>query len=160
MPLTPTFRRSSWSSAALAVTLLALASCKGVEVMGTAGARGGTVVLGGGTGGGGGGAGGETSSALFGKWARVVVVQGSDGSLYESRTEWEFRSDGSAVRRVTAWNVTAGLYDTLLAVAQWRTSGSMLTITWISPTTGAFSLEWRVDGDRLTIGPDQYTRVP
>lgn len=156
MPLSPKNHPSRWSRVALAVALLALASCKGVEVMGTAGARGGTVVLGGGTGAGG----GETSSALVGKWARVVVIQGSDGSLYESRTEWEFRSDGSAVRRVTAWNVTAGLYDTLVAIAQWRTNGSMLTITWISPTTGAFSLEWRVDGDRLTIGPDQYTRVP
>ena len=159
MPSSPNFRPSRWGRAALAVALLAVASCKGVEVMGTAGARGGTVGLGGGTGAGGGG-GGETSPALYGKWARVVVIQGSDGSLYESRTEWEFRSDGSATRRVTAWNVTAGLYDTLVAIAQWRTAGSMLTITWISPTTGAFSLEWRVDGDRLTIGPDQYTRVP
>lgn len=144
--------------AALALALLAVASCKGVEIMGTAGApRGGTVFVGGG--GAGGAGGGEVSTALVGIWARTIVVAGADGNLYQSRTEWEFRADGSAVRRVTAWNVTQGFYDTLVAVAQWHTNGSMLTIAWISPSTGTFTLSWRVDGDVLTFGPDQYVRV-
>lgn len=158
MPLPPNILRSRVRRAALALALLAAASCKGVEIVGTAGApRGGTVFVGGG--GAGGAGGGEVSTALVGAWARTVVLAGADGNLYQSRTEWEFRADGSAVRRVTAWNVTQGFYDTLVAVAQWHTNGSMLTIAWISPSTGTFTLAWRVDGDLLTIGPDQYVRV-
>jgi len=141
--------------AALLVALLGVASCKGVEIMGTAGApRGGSVLTGGG-----GAGGGSVATALIGKWARIVVLQGGDGSVHESRTEWEFRSDGSATRRVTAWNVTDGVYDTIVANARWSTAGSTLTIAWLSPATGGFTLDWRVDGNVLTIGPDQFARV-
>lgn len=147
-------------AAALLFALLAVASCKGVEIMGTAGApRGGSVLTGGGTGTGGGAGGGSVSTAVVGKWARVVVLQGGDGAVHESRTEWEFRSDGSATRRVTAWNVTDGVYDTIVANARWSTAGSTLTIAWLSPASGGFTLDWRVDGDVLTIGPDQFARV-
>jgi hypothetical protein len=152
----PRLRRSACSLLAL-VVLLAAAACKGVEIMGTAGApRTGTGAVGGGIGGGGGG---SPSSALIGRWARTIVLQAGDGNIYESRTEWEFRADGSAIRRVTSWNVGTGLYDTLIAVAQWTTNGSSLTISYLQPTTGTAVFDWRLVGDVLTIGPDQYARV-
>lgn len=141
------------------VTLCGLAGfaagCRGVEVMGTAGATGGTTILG--TGGGTGR--GMHAPALVGRWARTVVLTGIDGDLHESRTEWEFGADGRAVRRVTAWNVSQGIFDTLVAVAQWQTSGSTITIAWLSPTVGTATFEWRISGDVLTLGPDRYARV-
>ena len=96
---------------------------------------------------------------MLGTWARVVTLAASDGTVYQSRTEWAFNTDGTATRRVTAWNVTDGAYDTITASARWSTAGSTLTVTWLSPATGAFTLSWRVDGDILTIGPDQFARV-
>jgi hypothetical protein len=141
---------------ALLLILLVAAGCRGVEVMGTAGARGGTVVVGSG---GSGPGGGSTSSALVGRWSRTIVLTTSDGTVHESRTEWEFAGDGTATRRVIAWNVTEGIGDTLVAVGQWRTSGSTLTIGWLSPTAGTVVFEWSVRGDQLAIGSDQYARV-
>lgn len=148
--------------AAVALLVSALVSCKGVEIVGTAGAPrdGSGIAIGGtGTGGGGGAGGGSVSTALVGRWARTIVLAAGDGNVYESRTEWEFRPDRSAIRRVTSWNVTQGYYDTLTAVAQWRTTGSALTISWLSPTVGTAVFDWRLVGDVLTIGPDQFARV-
>lgn len=151
-PMSPSFRARGLAL----LVLLALAGCRGVEVMGTAGARGGTVVVG--TGGGAGG-GGMIATALVGRWARTLVITGSDGSIHESRTEWEFAADGTAIRRVTAWNVTAGIADTIVAVAQWRTSGSTVTLAWLSPNAGTVAFDWSVRGDVLTLGGEQYARV-
>lgn len=111
-----------------------------------------------GTGTGGGGT-GSTSSVILGRWTRAILFSDDAGNVHESRTTWEFRQDGSAIRTVTAWNVTSGVYDTLVSVAQWRTSGSTLTITYLTPTTGTVSFSWRVDGTRLTIGADEFTRM-
>ena len=145
---------------ALALGTLTLAGCAGVEVLGTDSTLGGT---GGGTGGGvvgGGGTGsGAHACAVVGQWTRALLVAGPDGDVHESRTTWEFRSDGSAIRTIIAWNWTEGIYDTLTSVAQWSTNGSKLTITYVAGATGTLTLDWRVDGDVLTIGPDQFARV-
>ena len=145
---------------AFALGALALAGCAGVEVLGTDS----TLVGGGGTGGGGvigggGSGGGAHATAMVGQWTRALLVEGPDGDIHESRTTWEFRADGSAIRTVVAWNWTEGIYDTLNSVAQWTTSGSNITITYIAGATGTLTLGWRVDGDVLTLGPDQFARV-
>jgi hypothetical protein len=145
---------------ALACLTFAAAGCAGVEVLGNdstlvgASGNGGVVV-----GGGGSGSGGAHAAAMLGQWTRALLVEGPDGDIHESRTTWEFRADGSAIRAVTAWNWTEGIYDTVNSVAQWTTSGSNITITYIAGTTGTLTLAWRVDGDVLTLGPDQFARV-
>ena len=96
---------------------------------------------------------------MLGKWTRAILVAGPDGDIHESRTTWEFRADGSGIRYVTAWNWTEGIYDTVSSVAQWTTSGATITITYIAGSTGTLTLGWRVDGDILTLGPDQFARV-
>lgn len=144
---------------AIALGAFALTSCAGVEVLGNdstlAGSTGsgGGVILGGGSGG------GAHASAMLGQWTRALLVAGADGDIHESRTTWEFRADGSAIRYVTAWNWTEGIYDTISSVAQWTTSGATITITYIAGSTGTLTLAWRVDGDVLTLGPDQFARV-
>ena len=143
---------------AIALSAFAFAGCAGVEVLGNdstlvgTGGNGG-VIVGGGTGG------GAQASAMLGKWTRAILVAGPDGDIHESRTTWEFRADGSAIRYVTAWNWTEGIYDTVSSVAQWTTSGATITITYIAGSTGTLTLGWRVDGDILTLGPDQFARV-
>lgn len=145
---------------AIALTAFALAGCAGVEVLGTdstlvgaGGNGGGGVIVGGGSGG------GSHSTAMVGQWTRALLVEGPDGDIHESRTTWEFRADGSAIRYVTAWNWTEGIYDTVSSVAQWTTSGATITIVYIAGSTGTLTLGWRVDGDVLTLGPDQFARV-
>lgn len=145
---------------AIALSALTIAGCAGVEVLGndstlvgTGGSSGGGVIVGGGSGG------GSHASAMLGQWTRALLVEGSDGDIHESRTTWEFRADGSAIRYVTAWNWTEGIYDTVSSVAQWTTSGATITITYIAGSTGTLTLAWRVDGDVLTLGPDQFARV-
>lgn len=144
---------------AVVACVFALAACAGVENLSGAG-DGGTAGGGGGTGGVIGTGGGSTqSSALLGKWTRALLVEGPDGDIHESRTNWEFRSDGSAIRQVIAWNWTTGYYDTISSVAQWTTSGANVTITYIAGSTGTLTLAWRVDGNVLTLGPDQFARA-
>jgi len=151
----------AYACAAFALGTLALAACAGVEVLGTDS----TLVGGGGTGGGGGvvggggSGGGAYATAMVGQWTRALLVEGPDGDIHESRTTWEFRADGSAIRTIIAWNWTEGIYDTLNSVARWTTSGSNVTITYIAGATGTLTLGWRVDGDVLTLGPDQFARV-
>jgi hypothetical protein len=112
-----------------------------------------------GTSGGSGTGGGSASTALLGRWTRVILLVADNGDAHESRTTWEFRQDGSAIRTVTAWNLSQGVFDTITSVAQWSTSGSQLTITYIAPTTGTAAFSYSINGDVLTIGPDQYARV-
>jgi hypothetical protein len=135
-------------------------ACAGVEVIaGTGGGgRGGTTI---GTGGGTGGTGGGPSlnSAVVGRWTRVLFVYSDNGDAHESRTTWEFRQDGSALRSVTAWNLSQGIYDTVVSVATWSTTGSQLTITYVAPTAGAAAFAFSVNGDVLTIGLDQFARL-
>lgn len=140
-----------------AVFAVLASACPGIEVVAPSQAPG---SRGSGTGTGTGAGGSTTSSAIVGRWTRAVVFSDDAGNIHESRTTWEFRRDGSAIRTVTAWNVTSGVYDVLTAVAQWRTSGSTLTITWIAPASGSATFPWRVDGLRLTIGADEFTWVP
>ena len=143
---------------AISACTLVLAACAGVEIVsGTSG--GGTTGGSGGTGGVIGTTGGSQANALVGSWTRALLVEGPNGDIHESRTNWEFRSDGSAIRQVIAWNWTSGYYDTLSSVAQWTTSGANITITYIAGNTGTLTLAWRVDGDVLTLGPDQFARV-
>jgi hypothetical protein len=144
---------------ATALLAFALVGCSGVEVLGTDS----TLVGTGGTGGGGvigggGSGGGAHASAMLGQWTRALLVEDASG-IHESRTTWEFRADGSGIRNVTAWNWTTGIYDTVGSVAQWTTNGATITITYIAGTTGTLTLGWRVDGDVLTLGPDQFARV-
>jgi hypothetical protein len=146
---------------AVLATCAIQAACAGVEVIsGTGGApggsNGGSMV---GTGGGTGTGGGSASSALLGRWTRVLLVIADNGDAHESRTTWEFRQDGSAIRTVTAWNLSQGVFDTLTSVAQWTASGSQLTITYIAPITGTVAFAYSINGDVLTVGPDQYARL-
>jgi hypothetical protein len=138
-------RRARSVALAIAAGLFALSACAGVENLSGAG-DGGT-------------SGGSQSSALLGSWTRAILVDGPNGDIHESRTNWEFRSDGSAIRQVIAWNWTSGYYDTISSVAQWTTSGANITITYIAGSTGSLTLAWRIDGDVLTLGPDQFARV-
>jgi hypothetical protein len=129
-------------------------ACAGVEdLSGTGGATGGTgtggVVSGGGT----------QSATLLGQWTRALLVETPDGDIHESRTTWEFRADHSAIRSVTAWNWTSGYYDTIYTVAQWSTTGSTITLVYIAGSSGTLTLDYRVNGDVLTMGPDQFARV-
>jgi len=144
-----------------ALAAFALAGCAGVEVLGNDSTLAGSGGNGGGgvIGGGGSGGSGVHAEAMLGQWTRALFVEGPDGDIHESRTTWEFRADGSAIRAVTAWNWTEGIYDTVNSVAQWTTSGANVTITYIAGTTGTLTLGWRVDGDVLTLGPDQFARV-
>jgi hypothetical protein len=133
----------------------AFSGCAGVEdLSGTGGASGS-----GGVGVVGGGGGSSQSSTLVGQWTRALLVGTPDGDIHESRTTWEFRADHSGIRSVTAWNWTTGVYDTIYDVAQWSTSGSTITIVYIAGTTGTLTLSYRIDGDVLTMGPDQFARV-
>ena len=145
----------------LAALLVSLATggCAGVEVLGTDSTLTGSGGTGGGVIGGGGSGSGAHASAMVGQWTRALFLADPDGNIHESRTTWEFRADGSAIRYVTAWNWTAGLYDTVSSVAQWTTSGANITITYIAGTSGTLTLAWQVDGDILTLGPDQFARV-
>ena len=45
------------------------------------------------------------------------------------------------------------------SVAQWTTSGSNITLVYIAGTSGTLTLDYRIDGDVLTMGPDQYARL-
>lgn len=140
-----------------AAGLFSLTGCAGVETL--SGADSTFVGAGGGGGGVIGGGGGSQSAALLGQWTRALLVETPDGDIHESRTTWEFRADGSAIRWVTAWNWTTGVYDTLTSVAQWSTAGSTMTIVYIAGTSGTLTLAYRLDGDVLTLGPDQFARV-
>lgn len=137
--------------------LLSLTGCAGVETL--SGADSTFVGAGGGGGGVIGAGGGSQSAAVVGQWTRTLFVQTPDGDIHESRTTWEFRADGSAVRWVTAWNWTTGVYDTITSVAQWSTSGATMTIVYIAGSSGTLTLPYRIDGDVLTLGPDQFARV-
>jgi len=135
-----------------------LAGCAGVETITTGdsaetGSGGGGVIVGAG------GGSGSQSSAVVGTWTRALLVETPDGSIHESRTTWEFRADGSGIRTVTAWNWTAGIYDTITSVAQWSTNGATMTIVYIAGSSGTLTLAYRIDGDVLTLGPDQFARV-
>jgi hypothetical protein len=142
--------------AALVVSTGMVASCTGVDVLppdGSGSGTGGTVI------GAGGNTGSGTSPALLGTWTRAILLADGSGDVHESRTTWEFRQDGSAIRTVLAWNLTQGVYDTIVTVAQWRISGAQLTITYVAPATGTASFAYAVNGDILTIGPDQFARL-
>ena len=137
-----------------ALCLLLVTGCAGVEdLSGTGGAPGGAgaggVIPGGGT----------QSTGLVGQWTRALFVQTPDGDIHESRTTWEFRADRSAIRSVTAWNWSSGYYDTIYTVAQWSTTGSTITLVYIAGSSGTLTLDYRVNGDVLTMGPDQFARV-
>ena len=143
---------------ALAALVVSAVSCSGVEVLppgGSGTTTGGTLI----------GTGGTTrsgtsgSSVLLGTWTRAILLADGSGDVHESRTTWEFRQDGSAIRTVLAWNLSQGFYDTIVTVAQWRVSGAQLTITYIAPATGTASFAYAVNNDILTIGPDQFARL-
>ena len=141
------------SAVALCAAVLAASACAGVENLSgttaTLGTGSGGILSGGGT----------QSNALLGRWTRAILLQAPGGVIHESRTTWEFRADHSAIRNVTAWNWTDGFYDTLSSVAQWTTSGSNITLVYIAGTSGTLTLDYRIDGDILTMGPDQFARL-
>jgi hypothetical protein len=138
----------------IALGALAFTGCAGVEnLSGTGGA------VSGGTGGVTPGGGGTQATGLLGQWTRAILLQTPDGDIHESRTTWEFRADRSAIRSVTAWNWTSGYYDTIYSVAQWSTTGSTITIVYIAGSSGTLMLDYRINGDVLTMGPDQFARV-
>ena len=141
----------------LVLALCAMASaCAGVEVISAPPPGSGTN----GTGVTGGAGGGATPQALLiGSWTHVTYLQGPDGDLHESRTTWEFRSDGSAIRSVRAWNLTEGIYDVVVGVARWRAANGSLTVTWLPPGSGAASFRLDVRQDVLFLDADQYARV-
>lgn len=143
----------------VAALVVSAASCQGVEVLppgGTGSASGGGTLVGtGGTT----GSGTSASSALLGTWTRAILLADGSGNVHESRTTWEFRQDGSALRTVLAWNLSQGFYDTIVTAAQWRVSGAQLTITYVAPAAGTASFAYAVNGDILTIGPDQFARL-
>jgi hypothetical protein len=139
---------------ALTVGALATVGCAGVENLSGTGDA-----ISGGTSGLTPGGGSTQGTGLLGQWTRAIFVQSPDGDVHESRTTWEFRADHSAIRSVTAWNWSSGYFDTLSSVAQWSTSGSKITIVYIAGSSGTLTLDYRVNGDVLTIGPDQFARV-
>ena len=151
----------SWGVRSIVLAFVAawsLGACAGVEVISGPGGTGtgsGPIVGTGPVSGGG----GSTSTQLLGTWTRAILLADDVGNVHESRTTWEFRQDGSAIRNVVAWNLTQGYYDTIVTVAQWRASGSQLTLTYIAPAMGTAAYAFSINGDILTIGPDQYARI-
>lgn len=147
--------RRARSVLVLALCATAVA-CAGVEVISAPPSGSGAN----GTGVTGGAGGGSTPQALLiGSWTHVIYLQGPDGDLHESRTTWEFRSDGRAIRSVRAWNLTEGIYDIVVAVAQWRVANGSLTVTWLPPGSGTASFRLDVRRDVLFLDTDQYARV-
>lgn len=140
----------------LATLVLLAAACAGVEVISAPPAGSGVN----GTGVTSGAGGGTTPQALLvGSWTRAIYLEGPDGDLHESRTTWEFRSDGSAVRSVRAWNLTEGIYDVVASAARWRVANGSLAVTWLPPAAGAASFRLEVRQDVLFLDADQYARV-
>lgn len=139
---------------AVALCALAVVGCAGVENLSGTGGTSST-----GTGGVTPGGGSTQGTGLVGQWTRAIYVQTPDGDVHQSRTTWDFRADRSAVRTVTAWNLSSGYYDTISSVAQWSTNGSTITIVYIAGASGTLTLDYRVNGDLLSLGPDQFGRV-
>ena len=141
--------------------LLALAAaigagCAGVEVMSPPPPAGSGAT---GTGAAGGRGASSPQTLLVGVWTRAIYVEGLDGDLHESRTTWDFRGDGSAVRTVRAWNVSEGVYDVVISVAQWRIVTSSLSLAWLPPGSGSVTFPLSVGQHLLQLGNEQYARV-
>ena len=161
-PMSP--RRAAFArAAARGAGALALAS---VLACGGAG-DGPTSVTGGfgtGTGGSGtGGGGSQASSALVGRWNRIIYFYDAFGSLHSSETEWLFAADGSAARTVITRNLSEGFADAAVLLARWRVEGSEVVITYQPPNTGTVRFGYRFEasaaGTLLFLGETQFVRV-
>ena len=157
----PSSRRAAfWRAAALGAGALALASglaCGGIGD-GSTGVNGGT-----GTGTGGGGGGSQASSALVGRWNRIIYFYDTFGSLHSSETEWVFAADGSAARTVITRNLSEGFADAAVLLARWRVEGSEVVIAYQPPNTGTVRFRYRFEasavGTLLFLGETQFVRV-
>ena len=156
----PLARRVARGAGALA--LVSTLACGGVAVDGSTGVNGGGSGTGT-SGGGGGGGGSQTSSALVGRWSRVLFFFDMFGSLHSSETEWVFSADGSAARTVITRNITEGFADATVAFARWRAEGNDVVITYQPPDAGtvrfSFRFESSASGTLLFLGETQFLRV-
>lgn len=116
-----------------------------------------------GTGGGAGGGGSQSSSALVGRWNRIIYFYDNFGSLHSSETEWIFAADGSAARTVITRNLTEGFADAAVLLARWRVEGSEVVIAYQPPNTGTVRFGYRFEassvGTLLFLGETQFVRV-
>lgn len=115
-----------------------------------------------GTGGGAGG-GSQASSALVGRWNRIVYFYDAFGSLHSSETEWVFAADGSAARTVITRNLTEGFADASVLLARWRVEGSEVVISYQPPDAGTVRFGYRFEGSSvgtlLYLGETQFVRA-
>jgi hypothetical protein len=102
---------------------------------------------------------GPQHNGVVGLWTRVVVITDNEGTAHSSRTTWEFRSDGSAVRTVVTQNLSAGISDVISANATWHTDGSTLVITFRPPNTGTSRFSFFVFGNVLTLDGRDFVRI-
>lgn len=159
----PSPRRAAFARAAArgagALALASVLACGGVGD-GPAGVNGGT---GTGTGGSGGGGGTQSSSALVGRWNRIIYFYDAFGSLHSSETEWVFAADGSAARTVITRNLSEGFADAAVLLARWRVEGSEVVITYQPPNAGTVRFGYRFEassvGTLLFLGETQFVRV-
>lgn len=154
----PLARRVALGAGALA--LVSTLACGGVAVDGSTGVNGGGSGTGTSEGGGGGS---QTSSALVGRWSRVLFFFDMFGSLHSSETEWVFSADGSAARTVITRNITEGFADATVAFARWQAEGNDVVITYQPPDAGTvrfrFRFESSASGTLLFLGETQFLRV-
>jgi hypothetical protein len=98
-------------------------------------------------------------NSLVGLWTRVVVITDGAGNEHSSRTNWEFRSDGSATRTIVTQNLTLGVSDVISANATWRTEGSTLVITFRPPENGTTRFSFFLFDDVLTLNGHDFVRI-
>lgn len=103
--------------------------------------------------------GGPRAQALVGHWTRIIYFSDLSGALHASQTTWSFRPDGSATRLVITTNLSFGVSTTAATEVLWRTEGSSLIITFLSPPTGTVRFQYRIQGDLLHLGNDRFERV-
>jgi hypothetical protein len=151
-------RRRGGRAARLIVAALAavLGACAGeptgLEDLGTGGyARGGAAAR-------------ALDPALVGTWSRVLLLGGDRGVAHAIETQWTFRADGRAERRVVTTNLALGLGDQILTVGQWSTErDGTLTVAFAGAAGGTFRARYRVlarlDGAQLALDDQLFERL-
>lgn len=98
-------------------------------------------------------------SDLVGTWQRAFFFLDQFGFANGTETTWVFNSDGSAIRFLVTSNFTLGVADTIVSEARFSTSGTDVTIDFISPSPGRVVLDYRFSGTQLVLAGEPYRRI-
>jgi hypothetical protein len=100
---------------------------------------------------------------LVGTWRRLALFTDASGATHSQESTWSFASDGGAALTVVARNLSAGLSETTVRRARWRTEGGEVVIDYADPDDGTVRLTWSLDrsagGTRLFLDTLAYDRV-